>query len=87
MIDPTLLSILACPETKKNLELADENLISKVNTAIAEGKLTNRLQQKVTENLDGGLLRVGDNRYLYPIRNGIPMLLIEELIDLNKLAA
>ncbi len=85
MIDPQLLSILACPETKKNLQLIDEKLLQKVNTAIKSGKITNRLKEKVTEEIDGGLLREGDQKYLYPIKNGVPILLIEELIDISNI--
>ena len=83
MIDPSLLDVLACPETKKDLELASEDVIAKVNAAIEQGTLRNRSQEKVTEKIDGGLLRVGDASALYPIRKDIPILLVDELIVLD----
>lgn len=83
MFDKELLDVLACPETKKDLELADQGVIDRLNGLIKEGKLKNRLQNPIAEQLDGGLLRVGDKSCLYPIRAGIPVLLIEEQIVIN----
>ena len=82
MIDRDLLSLLVCPETKKNLELADEATIAKVNAAIAEKKAFTKGKEKVEQPIDGGLLRQGDKKYLYPIRNNIPVLIVEELIEI-----
>ncbi|MCA9394402.1 MAG: hypothetical protein KC900_09385 [Candidatus Omnitrophica bacterium] len=82
-IDKDLLSILACPETKKDLEAADQDVIDRINAAIAAGKVRNRAQEKVTEPIDGGLFRVGDRGSVYPIRENIPVLLVEELILLD----
>ena len=53
MIDDTLLSILACPETKKDLELADEATVSKINQLIEEGKLVNNARETVEKKIDG----------------------------------
>ncbi len=83
MIDKTLLDILACPETKKDLELVDAATIEKVNAGIAAGCVGNRARQKVTKKIDGGLYRVGDHSCFYPIRKNIPILLVEELIVLE----
>lgn len=86
MIDKDLLSILSCPETKKDLEEADQTVIDKINAAIAEGKVRNRAQEKISEPIDGGLFRAGDSSCLYPIRENIPVLLVEELILLDGIA-
>jgi len=83
MIDKTLLSILACPETKKDLELADAATVQQVNQRIAEGKILNRAKEKVTKKIDGGLFRAGDRSCIYPVRNNIPILLVDELILLT----
>ena len=83
MIDKTLLSILACPETKKDLEQADSETVAKVNLWIKEGKLFNKAHEKVTKEIDGGLFRVGDRSSLYPVRGDIPILLVDELILLE----
>lgn len=83
MLDKDLLQILACPETKKDLEEADADFVSKVNAAIKEGRVRNKSQEKVEHPIDGGLFRVGDRSCMYPIRENIPVLLIEELILLE----
>lgn len=81
MIDQELLDILACPENKTPVKLADEVLVGKINAAIAQGKLNNRSGQKVEKKIDGGLVRE-DGAYLYPIEDGIPIMLIDEAIPL-----
>lgn len=83
MIDKDLLDILACPETKKDLELAPPDLVTKINKAIGEGRVRNKLQQKVDQAIEGGLFRVGDKSCIYPIRDHIPILLVDELILLT----
>lgn len=85
MIDKELLDILACPETKQELELADEETVQKVNIAIEQGKLSNRSQEKIDDKIDGGLFRNGDKKSIYPIRNNIPILLVDEIISLENL--
>ncbi|MBW2275829.1 MAG: hypothetical protein JRG96_21420 [Deltaproteobacteria bacterium] len=77
MIDKELLAILACPETHQPLAEADAALIERVNAAIGAGDQKNVGGGAVTEAIDGGLLRE-DGAVLYPIREGIPILLIEE---------
>jgi len=81
-IDKDLLAILCCPETKSDVSLADEILITKLNDAVSRGVLKNRAQKPVTELLDGGLIRA-DRKVLYPIREDIPVMLIEEGIPLD----
>ena len=81
-IDKELLAILCCPETKLDVSLADEALIEKLNDAVRRGVLKNKVQKLVTELLDGGLMRA-DRKILYPIREDIPVMLIEEGIPLD----
>ncbi|MDH4247941.1 MAG: hypothetical protein OEW39_08995 [Deltaproteobacteria bacterium] len=81
MIDKQLLSILACPEDKTPVTLAGEDLIQNINHAIAKGSVLNRAGAPVKEALDGGLVRQ-DGRWLYPIREDIPVMLVEEAIPL-----
>ena len=81
MIDEQLLEILACPEDKSPVHLADEAQVAAVNRAIAAGALANRGGQAVTEPIEGGLVRA-DGRWLYPIREDIPVMLVEEAIAL-----
>ena len=82
-VDKDLLAILCCPETKLDVSLADDALLSKVNDAVSRGVLKNKAQKPVTELLDGGLIRA-DKKILYPIREDIPVMLIEEGIPLDQ---
>jgi uncharacterized protein YbaR (Trm112 family) len=86
MIRTELLKILVCPENKSELTLASDDLVSRLNQAIAEGKLTNKSGTKVASRLDGGLVRA-DGAVLYPIVDEIPMMLIDEGIPLDQPAA
>jgi len=81
-IDKDLLAILCCPDTKQDVNLADEGLITKLNEAMSRGQLKNKGNKPVTEPLDGGLIR-SDRKILYPIREDIPVMLIEEGIPLE----
>ncbi len=82
MIDKELLEILACPETKEPIHVADQALVDEVNARIERGELTNRGGSKVERKIDGGLVRE-DRRYLYPIEDEIPIMLIDEAIPLE----
>lgn len=83
MVDRNLLDILACPENKTPVKLADQSLIDTINSAIAKGEVKNRRGQKVELPIDGGLMRE-DRIFLYPIQDAIPIMLIDEAIPLNK---
>ena len=77
MIDKDLLSILACPETRQPLKEADASVVAKLNEAIAAGTCTNVGGTKVEGAIDTGLIRE-DGKICYPVRENIPVLLIEE---------
>lgn len=81
MVAKELLDILACPETKQSLKVADDALVARFNEAIEAGTLEKRSGEKVDSKLDGGLVRE-DGTVLYPILDDIPILLIEEAIPI-----
>jgi uncharacterized protein YbaR (Trm112 family) len=81
-LDKDLLAILCCPDTKLEVSLADEALIARLNDAVGRGALKNKVGKPVVEPLDGGLVR-SDRKILYPIRENIPVMLIEEGIPLE----
>lgn len=85
MIREELLEILACPETKEKVYLADAAMVAKVNEKIRAGGLKNRGGEDVTEAIDGGLIRE-DRKYLYVIRNDIPIMLIDKAIPMEGIA-
>jgi uncharacterized protein YbaR (Trm112 family) len=82
MIAPDLLDILRCPETHQRLQPADASLVLDLNRRIEKGFLRNRAGDNVQKALDGGLVRE-DGRFLYPIRMGIPILLVDGAIPLQ----
>ena len=84
-MDKQLLEILCCPETKQPVALADNTLIEKINQQIAAGTLKNRAGQAVTEKITAGLIRE-DKKWLYLVRDEIPVMLTEEAISLEGLS-
>ena len=83
-VDKDLLAILCCPETKQPVSLASTDLLEKLNDAVRKGNLRNTGKLPVTDELDGGLVR-SDLKIVYPIRENIPVMLIEEGIPLEQL--
>ena len=81
MIDKDLLQILACPETHQGLTEAGADLLKRVNDRIAAGKARNKGGHDVKDALEAGLVRQ-DGKIVYPIRDGIPVLLVDEGIPL-----
>lgn len=83
MIAKELLDVLCCPENKEDLSLIDDNLTRKINDRIAAGGVKNRGGQPVVEKIDGGLIRK-DQKYVYPIREKIPILLVDEAFPMGQ---
>ena len=85
MVHPELLKILVCPEDKTPVVPAADALVAKANAAIEARTLKNRAGEAVEERIDAGLVRE-DRAYMYPIRDDIPIMLIDEAIPLDQLA-
>jgi len=81
MIEGELLKLLCCPETRQGLQAAGPALIEALNRQIDAGGLKNRAGLPVDEKMDGGWVR-GDGKFLYPIRESIPVLLVDGAIPL-----
>ncbi len=84
MLDKEMLSILVCPVDHTPLTLADDQLLTRLNRAIAAGRMHNKAGHAVEKALEGGLVRA-DGDLLYPIIDDIPVLLAEEAIPLSQL--
>lgn len=78
------IELLRCPETRTRLTPADTALVTRLNAAIAQRSLKNKVGQTVDTPLDGGLVRE-DGAVCYPIVQDIPILLSEEGIPLDQL--
>ncbi len=85
MIDQSLLDILVCPETKQPLRVADSALLERLNASIGEGSVTNRGGETVSTGVQEALVRE-DGNVLYPVRDDIPIMLIDESIPLPQQA-
>ena len=79
MFDYKLLDILCCPETRGQLKIADETLLSSLNQAVAAGSLKNAAGEKISETLTEVLVNEAGSR-AYIVREGIPVLLTDEAI-------
>lgn len=84
MVDPQLIEILCCPETKQDVALASQELVDKLNVLVEKGELRNRAGEAVGEKMEAGLLRI-DGKFLYAVREDIPIMLIDEAIPLEGL--
>jgi len=76
-----LVKILCCPETKQSVDFADKDVIRDINRKITARQMKNREGVLLTEKIEDGLIRE-DKKYLYPIKSDIPIMLINEAIEL-----
>jgi uncharacterized protein YbaR (Trm112 family) len=83
-MDKRLLDIICCPATRLPLELLDAERLARLNGAIAAGAVRNHAEQGLSGALDEVLV-TRDGRWAYPVRDGIPILLEDECIDLRQL--
>ena len=81
MIDSELLKLMCCPETHQEVCPAEPALVARLNQQIAAGTLKHRGGKRVAEKLDGGLIRA-DGQFLSPVRQDIPVMLVDEAIPL-----
>jgi len=82
-VDSELLEILVCPETRQPVRPAEPALLEGLNARIRAGELRNRGGEAVTAPLEEGLVRE-DGKILYPVDDGIPVMLVEESIELPE---
>jgi uncharacterized protein YbaR (Trm112 family) len=78
--------MLRCPEKHSELTLIDDARLKQINNAIRAGWLVNQGGSRVEELIDGGLLRA-EGDLLYPVVDGVPVLLRDEAIPINQLTA
>ncbi|RMF06315.1 MAG: Trm112 family protein [Candidatus Neomarinimicrobiota bacterium] len=79
-----LIPILCCPETKESVTLLTAEETRRINDAIQNGVARQRNGETVTEPIDTGLIRA-DKKFVYPVRREIPIMLIDEAIDMESI--
>ena len=82
MIDPELLEKLACPDTRQPLRYATDEELAALNARIAKGGCKNVGGEEIPGALDAALMRE-DGKLLYPIRDEMPRLLVDEGIAVS----
>ena len=80
-VSQELLDILVCPETKQPVALASAEQLEKLNAGVRDGSLRNRGGEAVGDEIVEGLVRE-DGKVLYVVDDGIPVMLVEESIEL-----
>lgn len=81
-MDKELLDILCCPETRQDLRLVGSEELRAINLAIGRGEVRDAQGRPVTEAVEDALARV-DGIRAYPVRGGIPVLLVDEALVLE----
>jgi uncharacterized protein YbaR (Trm112 family) len=82
-MDKRLLTILRCPVTHKGLSLLKKDKLDEINAAIAEGKVST-LDGVRLEHALGEALITDDGKRIYPVNDGIPVLLESESIQVEQ---
>ncbi|MGH0031361.1 MAG: Trm112 family protein [Myxococcota bacterium] len=80
-VSAELLEILVCPETKQPVKPAGDDVLAGLNEKVDAGTLRNRGGEPVGKRVEEALLRE-DGKVLYIVDDGIPVMLIEESIEL-----
>jgi len=83
MLDPELLALLVCPETHQDVALATPGEIVLLNQAIREGRVRTAAGNPVDQPVEGALIRA-DRAIAYPIRDGIPVMLVSEGLSIPR---
>ena len=82
MIPDDLLEMLRCPVTRQTLAPANADQLARLNVYMAAGRLRNAAGLPVADPLDAALVRA-DGTAAYPVRDGIPVLLADELVTFS----
>ena len=83
-MDRKLLDIICCPVTRSSLELLPEQELGVLNELIGLKRIKNREDTVVEAPLTEALV-TRSGKLIYPIRDGIPVLLEDQAMSLQQL--
>jgi len=83
-MDKRLLSILRCPVSHKGLAVLKKDKLERINAAIQAGEIVNQEGARLAEPLTDALV-TDDGKRIYPIADGIPVLLEGASISMEQL--
>ncbi len=79
-----MLDFICCPVTRSSLELLPERELAQLNDLIAAKRIRNREDTLVDAPLTEALV-TRSGKLIYPIRDGVPLLLEEQAMALQQL--
>jgi uncharacterized protein YbaR (Trm112 family) len=83
MLNAELLALLVCPETHQDVTLATPGEIALLNEAIRRGQVRTAGGSPVEQPVEDALIRQ-DRLIAYPIRDGIPVMLVAEGLSIPQ---
>lgn len=83
-MDKKLLDILCCPVSKGPVTPLAKDDLRKLNALVDQGKLRYVDNRPVEARLEGGLITI-DDRTIYAIESGIPIMLSEQGIPSDQI--
>ncbi len=79
-----IFALLCCPDTKQDVSEMSKDDVKAINKAIAQKKIRNVAGKMMRDRIETALVRE-DGEIAYPVRKGIPVMLIDEGFDPRKM--